>query len=66
MRTKTEAQFSYQQRTDVESWRCRACRKLLGKRQGSVVLIQFARGHCYRAQRPLSAVCRGCGTLNET
>ncbi len=47
-------------------WRCTGCDKLLGRRSGSVVLIQFARGHQYRAPRPVSAVCRGCGTLNET
>lgn len=47
-------------------WRCTCCGKMLGLRHGSVVLIQFARGHCYRAPRPMTAVCRGCGTLNET
>lgn len=47
-------------------WRCTECAKLLGRRHGAVVLIQFARGHCYRAPRPVSAVCRACGTLNET
>ena len=47
-------------------WRCTCCSKLLGLRSGTVVLIQFARGHQYRAPRPVSAVCRGCNTLNET
>ncbi len=47
-------------------WRCTCCGKLLGRRHGSVVLVQFARGHRYRISRPASAVCRGCGTLNET
>lgn len=47
-------------------WRCTCCDKLLGHRSGSVVLVQFARGHRYRAPMPVSAVCRGCGTLNET
>lgn len=47
-------------------WRCSCCNKMLGRRHGSVVLIQFARGHCYRAPRPMTAICRGCGTLNET
>lgn len=47
-------------------WRCHSCRKLLGKRQGAVVLIQFARGHCYRAPRPVTAICRSCKTMNET
>lgn len=49
-----------------DDWRCLSCGKLLGKRQGAVVLIQFARGHCYRAPRPVTAVCRSCKTLNET
>lgn len=47
-------------------WRCTCCGKLMGRRAGAVVLIQFARGHRYRAPRPVSAVCRACGTLNET
>ena len=47
-------------------WRCTCCGKLLGFRTGNVVLIQFARGHQYRASRPVSAVCRTCKTLNET
>ncbi|SEN72795.1 hypothetical protein SAMN04488003_12930 [Loktanella fryxellensis] len=47
-------------------WRCTCCNKLLGLRSGSVVLVQFARGHQYRAPRPVSAVCRSCKTLNET
>jgi len=46
-------------------WRCTHCEKLLGLKSGNIVLIQFARGHQYRAPRPVSAVCRGCGTLNE-
>lgn len=52
--------------TSGSDWRCTCCGKLLGRRQGSVVLVQFARGHQYRAPRPISAVCRGCGNLNET
>lgn len=47
-------------------WRCTCCGKLLGQRHGSVVLVQFARGHQYRSPRPVSAVCRSCDTLNET
>lgn len=52
--------------SETSDWRCTCCGKLLGQRHGSVVLVQFARGHRYRAPRPVSAVCRGCGTLNET
>lgn len=51
---------------DSADWRCTCCGKLLGRRHGAVVLVQFARGHRYRVSRPASAVCRGCGTLNET
>lgn len=47
-------------------WRCTRCAGLLGKRAGDSVLIQFARGHRYRASLPVTAVCRRCSTLNET
>lgn len=47
-------------------WRCVCCGKLMGRRVGAAILIQFARGHRYRATRPVSAICRSCGTLNET
>ncbi|QFT96066.1 hypothetical protein FIU85_02000 [Roseovarius sp. THAF8] len=47
-------------------WRCTCCGKLLGRRHGSAILVQFARGHRYRISRPASAVCRSCDTLNET
>lgn len=51
--------------TVYRDWRCRECAKLLGRCCGESILIQFARGHRYRASRPLTAVCRRCGTLNE-
>jgi len=50
----------------VSEWRCFGCAKLLGLRSGASVLIRFARGHQYRAPRPVAAVCRRCGTMNET
>ncbi|WP_103761363.1 MULTISPECIES: hypothetical protein [Roseovarius] len=50
----------------ASDWRCTCCGKLLGRRHGAAILVQFARGHRYRISRPASAVCRSCGTLNET
>lgn len=50
----------------ARDWRCTCCHKLLGRRHGAVLLVQFARGHRYRVSCPASAVCRSCGTLNET
>lgn len=50
---------------EPRDWRCSCCGKLLGQRHGSSVLIRFARGHQYRAVRPVTAICRSCHTLNE-
>ncbi|MCL1630139.1 hypothetical protein M3N55_15550 [Roseibaca sp. V10] len=47
-------------------WRCSKCFKLLGRRGRAGIHIQFARGHQYILSGTASAVCRSCGTLNET
>ena len=46
-------------------WHCTKCRKLLGLVRNGRVHISFARGHEYLASPPITAVCRGCGILNE-
>ena len=46
-------------------WRCEACGKLLGMVKGKRVHIRIARRQEYIVSGPASAVCRGCGQLNE-
>ncbi len=46
-------------------WRCSHCNKLLGVPRGARVHLRFSRGHEYFAGYPVTATCRGCGTLNE-
>ena len=46
-------------------WRCSRCGKLLGLISKARIHLRFARGHEYVAGLPVTATCRGCGTLNE-
>jgi hypothetical protein len=46
-------------------WRCTGCDKLLGVRREGRMHIRFARAHEYLAGFPVTATCRGCGTLNQ-
>ncbi len=46
-------------------WRCSRCGKLLGLISKARIHLRFARGHEYLAGLPVTATCRGCGTLNE-
>ncbi|WP_434619929.1 hypothetical protein [Tabrizicola sp. M-4] len=46
-------------------WRCLECGKLLGVRHGARIQIRFQR-HCYLVSLPVEAICRGCGTVNQT
>ena len=46
-------------------WRCSRCDKLLGLISKTRIHLRFARGHEYLAGLPVTATCRGCGTLNE-
>lgn len=46
-------------------WRCGRCNKLLGQCRPDHVHLSFTRGHEYMASYPVTATCRGCGTLNK-
>ncbi len=46
-------------------WRCTSCNKLLGVRRDGRMHLRFARSHEYLAGFPITATCRGCGTLNH-
>lgn len=46
-------------------WRCTGCGKLLGIRRDGGMHLSFARGHEYLVGYPATAICRGCGTLNQ-
>lgn len=46
-------------------WRCTGCGKLLGIRRDRLMHLSFARGHEYLVGYPATAICRGCGTLNQ-
>lgn len=47
------------------NWRCTRCNKLLGVRRDGRMHIRFSAGHEYLTGFPVSATCRGCGTLNR-
>ena len=46
-------------------WRCTQCRKLLGVIQDGGLHLRFSQGHEYFVTLPATAICRGCGTLNQ-
>ena len=46
-------------------WRCTRCDKLLGVHSESLMHLRFTRGHEYFVSFPVTATCRGCGTLNR-
>jgi len=46
-------------------WRCTRCDKLLGVSRDGRMHLRFARGHEYFVSFPVTATCRGCGTLNQ-
>lgn len=46
-------------------FRCSCCNKLLGIRVADRMHLRFARSHEYLTGYPVTATCRGCGTLNE-
>jgi len=46
-------------------WRCTRCKKLLGVSRDGHMHLRFARGHEYFVSFPVTATCRGCGTLNQ-
>lgn len=48
-----------------QDWRCRECGKLLGIAQKNGLHLRFSRGHEYFVAFPVTATCRGCGTLNQ-
>ena len=50
--------------SDAE-WRCTRCNKLLGKCRNGRMHLRFTRGHEYFVSFPVTATCRGCGTLNQ-
>ena len=52
--------------TDDHDWRCPCCDKLLGRRRGMRLHLRHGRNHEYIVSLPVSATCRGCGTLSET
>jgi len=41
------------------------CDKLLGVSRDGHMHLRFARGHEYFVSFPVTANCRGCGTLNQ-
>lgn len=51
--------------TSHPEWRCTHCDKLLGLCRGARVHLRFSRGHEYFVGFPVTATCRGCGTLNR-
>ena len=46
-------------------WRCGRCGKCLGLCHPDHVHLRFSRGHEYLVGYPVTATCRGCGTLNR-
>ena len=46
-------------------WRCKRCKKLLGRIEGDRLHVRFARMNEYLMAPPVTATCWGCGTLNE-
>jgi len=46
-------------------WRCEDCGKLLGARKKDRLHIRTRRGPDYLVGFPVTAVCRGCQSLNE-
>lgn len=48
-----------------QEWRCTVDGKLLGIRYGHRVHIRIGKRPEYFAELPASAVCHGCGNLNE-
>lgn len=51
--------------TSNTDWRCTQCDKLLGVRRDGRMHLRFARAHEYLVGFPITATCRGCGTLNQ-
>jgi len=49
--------------TDIRDWRCHACGKLLGKRQGNQIHIQYKHGVHYIVDTKITGKCP-CGALN--
>ena len=49
-----------------DAWHCASCGKILGVRLEKQMHVRFSRGHEYLVGFPVSATCRGCGTLNYT
>ncbi|WP_176441078.1 hypothetical protein [Oceanicola sp. 22II-s10i] len=52
-------------KTHHHDWRCSGCFKLLGRQSETQIHVRFARGHHYTFARPVTAICRSCGTLNS-
>ena len=50
----------------ARDWRCTRCDKLLGVHRDGRMHLRFSRGHEYLAAFPVTATCRGCGTLNHS
>lgn len=48
-----------------QNWRCTSCEKLLGIYTDGSMHLRFARGQEYLVSFPITAKCRGCGTLNQ-
>ncbi len=46
-------------------WRCTNCDKLLGIRREGRMHLRIKQGYEFFVGFPVTATCRGCGTLNE-
>ena len=51
--------------TASSEWRCLECGKLLGIRRGAKLHVRM-HGHDYQVSLPAEAICRCCGSHNQT
>ena len=49
----------------ITDWRCHACSKLLGKRQGNQLHIQIGDKHRYVIDGKVTSICPRCDALNS-
>lgn len=70
MKSGTLTTLAYQQdshhHTKTKDWRCTSCDKVLGVPREDRMHLRFSRGHEYFVGYPVMAVCRSCGTMNQS
>jgi uncharacterized protein YaiE (UPF0345 family) len=73
MKQTNRAEFSYRtfksgghsRPPERDEWRCHCCGKLLGIPHGDEMHIKIKSCQEYLVAYPVTAKCRGCGTMNK-